>query len=221
MYTRLDGILTNDEVQRLTVLLASATFDDGAATAGPAARGVKHNLQATGADTEQARRLLNDALMRSQTFRGVALPFRILPAIFSRYGVGMTYGDHTDNPIMGADVPVRTDLALTVFLSEPADYDGGELVIDVDRAAQRVKLPSGCGVVYPATSLHRVAPVTRGERVAAVTWVQSLVRDATQRDLLADLGTVLAALRASAPNARETLLVAKTRANLMRMWSEP
>ena len=221
MYTRLDGILNRDELRQLHALLATATFDDGMTTAGQAARGVKRNLQAVGLDAEQARRLFNEALTRNDAFARAALPFRILPPIFSRYGSGMNYGDHTDNPIMGGDVPVRTDLALTVFLTEPDDYDGGELIIDADRDAQRVKLPAGCGVLYPATSLHRVAPVTRGERIAAVTWVQSLVRDAARRDVLADLAVVLAYLRSVAPNTRETLLVAKARANLMRMWAEP
>ena len=222
MFKRLDNVLTPAELQQIRALLAGATFEDGAATAGNAARNVKRNLQATGQQpqTEQARRLVNEALVRNDDFLQFALPFRVLPPIFSRYEAGMTYGEHTDNPIMGRDPPVRTDVALTLFLVSPADYDGGELVIDVDTDPKRIKLPPGSAVVYPATTLHRVEPVTRGQRLAAVTWVQSVVRDAARRDVLADLATALRGMRGSTTNARETQLIAKTRANLMRMWAD-
>jgi len=115
---------------------------------------------------------------------------------------------------------VRTDLAVTLFLVAPASYDGGELIVDVDRDPRSIKLAAGCGVVYCASTLHRVETVTRGCRLAAVTWVQSVVRDAARREILADLDTSLRHARASAPNTRETLLLAKSRANLLRMWAE-
>jgi len=142
---------------------------------------------------------------------------RIVPPLFSRYENGMHYGEHTDNAVM---TNVRTDLALTVFLSPPGDYDGGELVMNADRDPRRVKLPAGSAIAYSAATLHRVEPVTRGERLAAVTWVQSMVRDAARRELLEDMGRVLRHLRAGVPNGHETLLLAKSHANLLRMWSD-
>ena len=222
MFKRIDNVVTAAELQELAAALATARFEDGMTTAGRAVRDVKHNLQATGQEpeTERARRIVSDALTRNVEFREAALPLRILPPIFSRYEGGMRYGEHTDNPIMGRDQAVRTDLALTLFLADPDSYDGGELVVDVDREPRRFKLPPGSAIVYSATSLHRVEPVTRGARLAAVTWVQSVVRDAAQRELIVDLGTVLAQMRVKAPNTRETLLVAKARANLLRMWAD-
>jgi PKHD-type hydroxylase len=213
VFKRIDNLVTAAELQELAAALATAHFEDGMTTAGRAVRDVKHNLQATGQEpeTERARRIVNDALTRNVEFREATLPFRILPPMFSRYEAGMRYGEHTDNPIMGRDQAVRTDLALTLFLADPGSYDGGELVVDVDREPRRFKLAAGGAIVYPATSLHRVEPVTRGTRFAAVTWVQSVVRDSAQRELIADLGAVLAHLRAKAPN---------TRANLLRMWAD-
>jgi len=222
MFRKFKDVLTPAEVDRLRTILHTARFEDGAATAGTGARQVKRNLQAAGRepDLEGARRVVTEALLRHEGFRIHALPLRTLPAIFSRYEPGMTYGDHTDNAIMGRETLVRTDISVTLFLSAPEEYEGGALTIDTDGEPEAVKLPAGSAVVYDATSLHRVEPVMRGQRLAAVTWVQSIIRDAAQRALLADISTTLRFLRASAPNAPETLLLAKSRANLMRMWSE-
>jgi PKHD-type hydroxylase len=222
VFKQIDNVLTPGELQQLRALLAGAAFVDGAATAGDAARGVKHNLQAVGQSPEldQARRIVNEALLRNEEFLQFALPFRVLPPLFSRYDAGMAYGEHTDSPIMGREPAVRSDVALTLFLTSPGDYDGGELVVDVDRDARRIKLAGGAAIVYLATSLHRVEPVTRGQRLAAVTWVQSVVRDPARREMLADLAATLRFMRAGAPNAIETQLVAKTRANLLRLWAE-
>jgi PKHD-type hydroxylase len=222
MFRRLNDVLKPTELAELRTLLATTQFEDGAATAGPGARRAKRNLQASGKaqSVTPARTLVSNALMRHEDFRLHALPLRILPPLFSRYDPGMRYGAHTDNAVMGQDPPLRTDIAVTLFLTPPEDYDGGELTVGVDGAPQSVKLPAGSAVVYPATTLHRVEPVTRGQRLAAVTWVQSIVRDAAQRELLADLATALRAFQASAPNAAETLLLSKTRANLVRMWAD-
>ncbi|MGH8596523.1 MAG: Fe2+-dependent dioxygenase [Gammaproteobacteria bacterium] len=219
MFKVFDKVLTPVELQRVQSLLASATFESGAATAGPAARNVKNNLQATATQQglDEARAVVMGALAKNEAFRDHAFPLRMVPPVFSRYEPGMRYGEHTDNAVMGN---VRTDLALTVFLSPPESYDGGELIVDVDRDPRSIKLAAGCAVVYLATSLHRVEPVTRGRRSAAVTWIQSMVRDAAQREVLADLGVTLRFIRAGAPNTRETLSLAKARANLLRMWAE-
>lgn len=222
MLRRLHDVLTPTELTQMRSMLAKMRFEDGAATAGAAARRVKNNLQAPGAqpDVEPARRIVIEALMRNAEFTLYTLPLRALPPLFSRYEPGMSYGEHTDNAIMGRDPPVRTDIAVTVFLTPPEDYVGGELTIGVDAEPESVKLRAGSAVIYDATSLHRVEPVTHGQRLAAVTWIQSCVRDAAQRDLLADLATSLRFLRAAAPTARETLLLAKSRVNLIRMWSQ-
>jgi PKHD-type hydroxylase len=219
MFKLLDNLLGPNELKRLQTLLATATFGSGAATAGKAARNVKDNLQAVADQPgmEEARSLVGAALGGSEAFRDHAFPQRMVPPLFSRYEPGMRYGEHTDNAVMGN---VRTDLAMTLFLTPPDAYDGGELVVDVDRDSRSFKLAAGSAVVYLASSLHRVEPVTRGTRLAAVTWVQSSVRDPTQREILIDLGTALRFVRARAPNTRETLSLAKARANLLRMWSD-
>lgn len=222
MYTQLSDVLSVDERRRLDAMLAGARFVDGAATAGAAARRVKNNLQVEQGDESMnaARALVTEALLRNEAFRNHAMPLRMMPMVFSRYEPGMTYGDHTDNAIMGRDPVVRTDIAVTVFLSAPESYEGGELLIGVDGDPRPVKLRAGSAVVYDATSLHRVEPVTRGVRLAAVTWLQSLVRNSAQRELLADISIALNWLREVAPASPQTLKLAKARANLVRMWSD-
>jgi PKHD-type hydroxylase len=219
VFKLLDTLVTPAELLQLLTLLSGAAFESGAVTAGPGAREAKNNLQATSAQpaVEEARVILRNALQRSEAFREFAFPLRIVPPLFSRYEPGMRYGEHTDNAVMGN---VRTDLALTLFLSAPESYDGGELIVDVDREPRSIKLAAGNAVVYLATSLHRVAPVTRGMRLAAVTWVQSMIRDATRREILNDLDVTLRFLRGNAPNSREALSLAKVRTNLVRMWVE-
>jgi PKHD-type hydroxylase len=219
VFKLLDKLVTPAELQQLQTLLSSAAFESGALTAGQDARESKNNLQAASAQpaVEEARVILRNALQRSEAFREYAFPLRIVPPLFSRYEPGMRYGEHTDNAVMGN---VRTDLALTLFLSPPESYDGGELIVDVDREPRSIKLAAGTAVIYLATSLHRVAPVTRGARLAAVTWVQSMVRDPVQREILVDLEATLRFLRANGPNTREALSLGKVRTNLIRMWVE-
>lgn len=219
MIRQFDGIVNQQQLQRINALLENAVFADGAATAGATARRVKNNLQAKSAQSEldEARAVFNEAVLHNKAFRDTALPLRVVPPLFSRYETGMRYGEHTDNAMMGN---VRTDLALTLFLSAPESYDGGELIIEADREPRVIKLAAGSAVLYSASSIHRVEPVTRGRREVAVTWIQSMVRNPTQREIIGDLGAVLAHARKNAPDARETLLIAKTRSNLLRMWSD-
>lgn len=219
----LDNLLTAAEVASLRETLANAKFVDGRATAGDAVRNVKNNLQVTaqqepGLDASQ--KLVQAALLKSELFTHNVLPRRILPAMFNRYDGGMSYGGHVDNAIMGGGDAMRADLSLTIFLTAPADYDGGELVIATDGEARRVKLPAGGGVVYNSTTIHRVEPVTRGSRLAAVTWIQSFVREEGRREILAELAEVARWARATAPGSQEAMKVAKVRANLMRMWAD-
>src|SRR5262245_27940354 len=176
-------VLDKSEVFHIRTVLATATFVDGRATASEIAREVKHNLQAvdSGEALDGCRRTIIDRLLQQEGFKLRVLPLRILPPMFNRYDPGMEYGSHVDNAIMGSDSPVRADVSVTVFLSEPDEYEGGGLVIHGDRQGQPVKLPAGSVVVYGASSIHRVEPVTGGRRYAAVTWAQSLVRDERHR----------------------------------------
>ena len=219
MIRQFEKFLSDEQLQVLNAVLDKTVFVDGAATAGVAARRVKNNLQAKAAQpgTDQAQEIFAKAVMQSTEFRNFALPLHVLPPLFSRYETGMGYGEHTDNALMSG---TRTDLAMTLFLSPPESYDGGELVIDVDREPRRIKLAAGAAVVYPASSLHRVETVTRGRRQVAVTWIQSMLRDAGQREIINDLSRVINAIRDKQPDAQDALLLSRTRANLLRMWAD-
>lgn len=218
MIRQFDDLLSQQQLRQMAAFLDNTVFVDGAATAGAGARRVKHNLQAQAAQPglEQARALFGETVLQNKAFRDFALPLRAVPPLFSRYETGMRYGEHTDNALMGN---VRTDFALTLFLNAPESYDGGELVIEADREPRTVKLAAGSAILYSASSIHRVEPVTRGRREVVVTWIQSMVRDPGQREIITDLGVALAHARRFAPDARETLLIAKTRSNLLRMWA--
>jgi PKHD-type hydroxylase len=217
------GVLKADELALVRAWLAGAHFVDGRLSAGLAARRVKSNqeLEAGAPDLERLNRVVMGSLARHPVYRGGALPLHAASPLYARYRPGMTYGDHLDDPIMGTDgVMYRSDVAVTVFLNAPQEYDGGELVIRTSAGEQAVKLPAGDAVLYPAGSMHHVSPVTRGERLVAVTWVQSLVRDAARRELLYGLNLAREKLLASAPGAEETAQVNAAYMNLIRMWSD-
>ncbi len=185
-------VLSQDEVDRLLSGLSAATFVDGKATAKGAAAEVKRNLQLDrgASDWSALDDLIFAALRRNRHFQSFAYPKRVLSPTYSRYEPGMHYGQHIDSAVMGAQ-PMRTDLSVTIFLSPPASYEGGELAIQSSLGEEEVKLAPGEAVVYPSTSLHRVKPVTRGVRMAAVTWVQCSVRDERLRSILYDLNVAL------------------------------
>ena len=206
-------------VARLQVWLAQAEFTDGRATAGSEARKVKHNEQVDRTDPDLAnmQMLVTKRLQEHRLFTMGARPKIIRPPLFSRYVPGMNYGSHVDNALMSG---MRTDLSLTVFLSSPESYEGGELVIESTAGEQDIKLPAGSAVLYPTTALHRVAPVASGQRLAAVTWVRSLVRDAAAREILFDLETARHSLSERLGKAPELDLLSKTQANLLRRWVE-
>ena len=217
-------ILEREEVERILFDLSQRTFSDGKLTAHGAARAAKHNLQIerSGPEPSEIDRLVVSALERHREFREFTIPRRILLPLFSRYDPGMEYGRHIDNAIMGdADgEAVRSDLALTIFLNPPASYDGGELVMELPVGAEEIKLDAGEAIVYSASSMHHVAPVTRGVRLAAVTWVQSFVRDERLRDILYDLSRAMLDAN-SAGNADLSLLLSKSYHNLLRYAAEP
>jgi PKHD-type hydroxylase len=215
-------VLEFSELKEIRDAIDDHTFKDGKQTAGYRAKRVKNNLQmdrdAPGA--QKARGIVLAALKRNREFQETALPRTVKPPLISRYGEGMNYGWHVDDALMAGDPKIRSDISLTVFLNSPEDYEGGELVISSPFGEQEVKLPAGAAVVYPSATLHQVAPVTAGERLAAVTWARSYVRDAAHRELLADLLAVQKKLAAIAPDEPETDLAFKSYSNLLRMWSE-
>jgi PKHD-type hydroxylase len=202
--------------------LSALQWNSGKRSAGAAARGVKENLQADGADpkVQALERFVVEALRRHPLFEFAARPARLTRLMFSRYEPGMTYGAHTDDALMGADDDkVRTDLALTLFLEEASKYEGGALVIDSALGEQEIKLEAGDAILYPAGSIHHVAPVTNGVRLAAVGWIESHIADAGQREVLFDLSVTRERL-AEAGVAREELLrLDKSISNLLRMWA--
>lgn len=216
-------VLEPDELKLARTWLAGAPFVDGKLSAGAAARRVKHNEERDrgAGEVERLDRLVMGALARHPMYRNGALPLHAASPMYARYRPGMTYGEHLDDPVMGTGgVLYRSDVAVTVFLSAPQEYEGGELVIRTAAGEHAVKEAAGSAVLYPASTLHRVNPVTRGERLVAVTWVQSLVRDPARRELLYGLNLAREKLLQNAPEAEETAQVNAAYLNLIRMWTD-
>lgn len=223
MLLTLKAVLKPDEAALARAWLADAPFVDGRLSAGGVARTVKQNeeVETSAPVLEQLNRLIMGNLLRHADFRAGAFPLHVASPLYARYQPGMAYGDHLDDPVMGAGgVLYRSDVAVTVFLNDPADYDGGALVVNTSFGEQRIKLAAGEAVIYPAGNIHHVQPVTRGERVVAVTWVQSMVREAERRELLYGLNAARERLLKDAPEAVETLQVNAAFQNLLRMWTE-
>lgn len=223
MLLTIPRLLEQAQLEKIHQILAGATFVDGKLTAGFAAARVKENLemQAEPGRTKMLIRILMASLGHNETFRFGALPHRVADPIVARYEPGMAYGDHVDDPIMGSAGPrFRTDVSMTIFLNRPEAYEGGELTIRTSFGEKCVKLPAGDAVLYPSSSLHRVAPVTSGERLVALTWIQSYVRDPAQRELLYELNLARERLLKEAPGQETTGYVDRSYANLLRMWAE-
>jgi PKHD-type hydroxylase len=211
-------VLDQDELSRINAILSRQTFVDGKLTSSGPARAVKNNLQTerTGPEPTQADQIVLASLNRSQVLQTFAFARRIMMPLFNRYENGMEYGAHVDSAIMGqGGEQIRTDFSMTIFLTDPADYDGGELALETSFGEQEVKLDAGEAVVYPSTTIHRVTPVTRGVRLAAVTWIQSGVRDERLRTILFDLNQ--AASHAAAKGDHDlSVTLSKSYNNLLR-----
>ena len=226
MITIVSDLVTAEEVAQLNAGLAQVAFADGAATAGWNAREVKKNLQLTFVNPgyEPLAKLVHDALDRNPLFQMAVRPRFVQPLIFNRYEVGMTYGVHLDDAVMlSPRLPpgkIRVDVAFTLFLSDPATYQGGELVVDHGGAEQGIKLAAGSMVAYPADSLHRVAPVTQGVRLAAVSWVQSELRDPTHRTILFDLDLARRNEFTANGKSKNFDLMSKVYTKLLHLWAE-
>jgi PKHD-type hydroxylase len=219
-------VLTPEQVRECNDVLGKADWIDGRATAGEQSGLAKRNLQIA-EDAPEAKALgdvVLDALARNPYFMSAALPLRVFPPLFNRYCEGMGFGGHIDNAIRVSNVTgarYRTDLSCTLFLTDPDDYDGGELVIDGGLSPQGVKLPAGDMLLYPASTVHRVEPVTRGERWASFFWVQSMVADSGQRTVLYDLDKAVAAARADLGDEHPAAVsLVGVYHNLIRMWSQ-
>jgi PKHD-type hydroxylase len=226
MLLKIAELLSHAELKQARSLLDQADWQDGRSTAGAQAAQVKNNQQLPiGSEPARAlQALLLKALEGHATFFSAALPKRLLPPMFNRYaGAANTYGDHIDQAIRyvpGTGQRVRTDISCTVFLSEPEEYEGGELVIADTYGEQRVKLAAGDAVLYPGTSVHRVEPVTRGARLASFFWIESMVRSDEQRRLLFDMDQALMQLRSEHGDGDAAVQLTGTYHNLLRMWAD-
>jgi PKHD-type hydroxylase len=226
MLVQIPHVLDDTALAQMRARLAEATWVDGRVTAGHQSAQVKENLQIP-EDSDEARELgeiVLRALERNALFISAALPRSAFPPLFNKYEPGMGFGAHVDNAIR--QVPktgqrIRTDVSATLFLSAPEDYDGGELVVEDTYGTHSVKLPAGDMILYPATSLHRVMPVTRGARIASFFWIQSLVKDDGERAILLDLDRTIAELGQAAPNNPSLVRLTATYHNLVRKWSAP
>ena len=210
-----DRILGQDELARVLSILVSSQFVDGKLTATGPAREVKDNLQADRTDgtPTEADQIILAALQRNEQLQSFAIPRRIMLPLYNRYEAGMHYGAHVDSPVMGHGTnQVRTDISMTIFLSDPASYDGGELALETPLGEQEIKLDAGEAVFYPSTMVHRVTPVTRGVRLASVSWIQSGVRDERLRELLFDLKRAMG----QDSGQESAVLLHKIHSNLLR-----
>ncbi len=218
-------VLSPEDARRWRNAIVEAAWEDGRETAGSQSGMVKANRQLP-QDAPVARAAgaaILEALSSNPLFISAALPLRILPPMFNRYGPGETFGAHIDNAIRrtpGSQEFLRTDLSATLFLSEPEDYEGGELTIETAFGAQQVKLPAGHLVLYPASSLHQVTPVTRGERLASFFWLQSMIREDNRRAMLFDLDQSVQDLRAKHESSDASLRLIGVYHNLLREWAQ-
>ncbi len=226
MLVKIDNVLTKEEVAHCRSVLEGTQWVDGRVTAGAQSALAKNNLQVP--ETAPQARALGEIVLRAlgtnAAFNSAAVPFRVFPPLFNRYDVGMSFGAHVDNAIRfipGPNIRVRTDLSATLFLSDPHDYDGGELVIQDTYGEQSVKFAAGDMVLYPASSLHRVEPITRGSRWASFFWIQSMLKDDGARTMLYQLDQAIIRTRAELGDKHAAVLeLTAVYHNLLRRWAE-
>jgi PKHD-type hydroxylase len=225
MLLHVPKVLTDAQVARCRALMGRAPWVDGRVTAGHQSARAKDNRQIVEGSPE-ARELgdaIVGALERNPLFVSAALPLRVFPPLFNRYEPGMAFGSHVDNAVRqvtGTPFRLRTDLSITLFLSQPDEYDGGELVVEDTYGAHAVKLPAGDLILYPATSLHHVNPVSRGTRLAAFFWIQSMVRDDGRRALLFDLDMAIGQVNQALPEHHAVIALTNCYHNLLRQWAD-
>jgi len=225
MLLPIPDVLSAAEVTQFREALARADWADGRVTAGAQAAQVKHNLQLT--EEHPVARELGDVILRKLArhplFTSAALPLKVFPPLFNKYEGGGNFGMHIDTAVRYTSLPphrVRTDISATLFLAGPEEYDGGELTVEDTYGVHKVKLPAGHLILYPATSLHEVKPVTRGARIAAFFWVQSMVRDDAKRQMLFDMDNAIQRLNRDVPNHPSAVQLTGVYHNLLRTWAE-
>ena len=225
MLLQIPEVLGKDEVANSRRLLAEAEWIDGRVTAGHQSALTKDNMQLP--ETHPAAKQLGDMIMgaleRSPLFMAAALPLKVFPPLFNRYKGGQSFGSHVDNAIrqvIGTPHRVRTDLSATLFFSNPDEYEGGELVVEDTYGVHQVKLPAGSLILYPASSLHHVRPVTSGERIASFFWIQSMIRDDGERTLLFDLDMSIQQLSMDVPQHGAIVSLTSLYHNLLRRWAD-
>ena len=225
MLLQVPQVLTADEVDHARELLDAAEWVDGRVTAGHQSALAKDNEQVPEQHpaAREVGHMILTALTRNPLFRAAAIPLHVYPPLFNRYTGGQSFGSHVDNAVRrvtGTPNQIRTDVSATLFLCEPGEYDGGELIVEDTYGVQSIKLAAGSMVLYPATSLHHVRPVTRGARLASFFWIQSMVRDDSQRTLLFDLDLAIQRLAGEAPEHPSVLQLTGVYHNLLRRWAE-
>ncbi|MGE0063418.1 MAG: Fe2+-dependent dioxygenase [Xanthobacteraceae bacterium] len=225
MMVRIPNVLTAEQVARCREVMTKAAWVDGKVTAGHQSSQVKNNLQLpeSAPEARELGGMVLQALARSQLFTSAVLPKQVFPPLFNRYDAGMTFGAHVDNSVRShaaSGITIRTDVSSTLFISAPEDYDGGELVVEDTYGRHSVKLPAGDMIVYPATSLHHVTPITRGSRIASFFWTQSMIRDESKRSLLFDLDMAIMRVAGDHPQHASVVELTAVYHNLLRQWAE-
>jgi len=225
MLLQIPDVISAEQVAQARQMLDASQWVDGRVTAGHQSAMAKHNLQLPEEHpvARQLGEMILGALQRNSLFIAAALPLRVFPPLFNRYEAGQSFGNHVDNAIRqsaGTGVRVRTDLSATLFLAEPDEYDGGELLIEDTYGVHSVKLPAGHLVLYPSSSLHNVRAVTRGARIASFFWIQSMLRDDAERTLLFDLDTAIQRLTVDIPDHPAALQLTGVYHNLLRRWAD-
>jgi len=220
MLASIDHLISAQNLTKIRQLLEDSPFVDGKLSAGMVARGVKNNqeMNPQSAHFQQLNELVMSNLVRHPEYKAAAWPKRVAAPFYARYEPGMEYGEHVDDPVMGQGDLYRTDVSTTIFLSEPDEYKGGELVIRDTYGERKIKQAAGSAVVYPSHSRHYVAPVTKGVRYVAVTWAQSTVRDPSRREMLYELNQAREMLYKELPDSEATRKISATFNNLVRRW---
>lgn len=223
MLVTIPEVLNKEDIRVIQDLMATANFHEGTASAGSEAKRVKnnHEMFISEVETQRLNNLMMGKLVQNPDYIAAAFAAKIAAPYYAKYTIGMSYGNHVDDPVMGpANQRYRSDISITIFLNEPEAYDGGELVISTAFGEQKVKLNAGDAVLYPSSSTHRVAEVTRGERLVAVTWLQSTVRDPAKREILYNLSKARETLIKTSAGSQELEQLSNGYVNLLRMWSD-
>ena len=223
MLVTIPEVLNSEDISAIKDLMATANFHEGSASAGSEAKRVKnnHEMFISDAEVQRLNNLLMGKLIKNPTYIATAFAARIAAPYYAKYSKGMNYGNHVDDPVMGpANQRYRSDISITLFLNEPNEYQGGELIINTAFGEQKIKLNAGDAVLYPSSSTHRVAEVTEGERLVAVTWLQSTVRDPAKREILYSLSQARETLIQTSAGSQELEQLSNGYVNLLRMWTD-